>query len=1334
MRKFLLILVLPFFLFSYTLTYNTGEGHQGFNLVSQGKSGVEIEYLLKRVEIREVVRDGERMMEIEVPGIYLPNDEGKPNLPGDGRMIAIPNGARPYVEVISYDKEVIKGIEVEPAPRIPFEVEDEPLKYVRDEVVYSRDAYYPDEIVKISDVRKIRGIEYVILGITPFQYNPVKKELVVYKDIRVRVSWEGGEGEFGEERLRSPYFEPILQSNLINYGSLPKVDFGSKDLSGRGYEYVIIVPDDPDFIAWADTIRLWRMRQGIKTGVVRLSEIGGNDSAAIETFCDTAYSNWEVPPVAILLLSDYQSSGKAYGITSPRRPHPYSGTYVTDNVYADVDSPADSLPDIIFARITAQDASDLSTMIGKMLSYERNPVTDASFYYHPLMACGFQTERWFQLCIEVVRGFLYHVLGKEPIRQYNIYSGAPSPGDAWSTATNTDQVVAYFGESGLGYIPNTIPADIDWNSGSEDSINAVINNGTFMLLHRDHGYEGGWGEPNYNTGSLDGLTNDKYVFVFSINCLTGRFDYSSETFTEKFHRITHGALGLIAATQVSYSFVNDTYIFGLMDAMWPQFDPNFPESTFWYKENLMPAFASASGKYYLSASSWPYNTNNKPITYNLFHMHGDAFITLFSEVPETLYVDHPSTIVVPGGPVTITVTDPTKAAVDSARVCLWSVKEDSIWMRGWTDASGQITFNLNVHTPGDTVLVTVFKQNHKLYMGQIDVITANKPYPVYDSSAVVAGGDDVINPGEQVNATIWVRNQGTVDASGVYGILSTTDSYVTSISQDSAWYGDISAGGKVQGVPDYVFDVSITAPDQHVIVFDLTTHDVNDSVVVSHPTFTVNAPNIEYVSDSIVGGIWMPGDQVHIILEVSNSGHQGASVVSAVLETNDSYVSIDDGSSSYPDLGIGVNGDNSTDPFVCTASSSTPQGHVVNFKVIFTYNSGMVDTVEFSESIGVAGSDWADHDIGNTVLTVTRYGSIGYMDDTQGAGHGWQYPAGSNGLFIGSFAAGTSKDWVSDRFYSGPSGEKADWVTTTSPDGMVRMGLPGYSQQNSVAWFDDSGHPSSVGLKVKQVGWAWSNSGADDFVILKYVIYNEGGSDVSGIYFGVFLDLDIGTYYYDLAGRDEARSLAYVIGSSGSPYMGVRALDDSVSSNRRASVIYNSSDVYPWSGMPDSLMYLFMSGQFSRDTSSAGAEDYGAMAAVGPYNIPAGDSVIAAFALVGGNSLTELLRNSDTAFVYYWNSYTGIEPGREIPKVYSLEVPWIVNGSRIEIRYGLPEARKVEISVYDVSGRNIYSNKVMRNSGFYSEVIDVSKFASGVYFVKVKAGNRTDIRKTTIIR
>ncbi|MCK4529343.1 hypothetical protein KAW18_18420, partial [candidate division WOR-3 bacterium] len=723
MHRFLVVLSLGIIVFSLGLfgeviEFEDSWGPDGVRLLSQSPNEVVVNFSISNLRFDEILIDNKEMTQVSIPGVILPNDEGAPNLPGIGRWIAIPEGATPELEIVSSREEVYKGIKIAPAPNIPFEVEGSHIIYKKNPLIYNADEYYPGEPVRLSEKRSMRGVDAVILGITPFQYNPVTEELIVYRDIKVRVTWNGGNLHFGEERLRSRFWEPVLHSNLINYSSLPEIDFNDPSrYRGDGYEYVIIIPDDPDFIAWADTIKNWRTLRGIKTGVVKLSEIGGNTVNAIETFVDTAYNNWTVPPVAVLLLSDYQGSGKAFGITSLSMPHPYSGTYVSDNIYADVDG-IDSLPEICFARITAQDAFNLDTMITKFLDFERNPPTSFNFYDEPLVACGFQTTRWFQLCSEIVRGFWLNELGKNPQRQYNIYSGSPSPGDPWSSNSNTYMVVDYFGESGLGYISDTIPPGIPWDSGSASGINNAIDNGTFIVQHRDHGGEDGWGEPDYTIPDLAGLSNDMLPFVFSINCLTGRYDYGTEVFTERFHRMSGGALGVIAASQVSYSFVNDTYIFGLYDNLWHNFDPAYPESTMWGYEHLRPGFASCSGKYYLESSNWPYNPDKKDLTFNLFHMHGDPFITLNSEVPESLNVTYLPVIPIGGQPFTVTVVEKSSSnPVDSARVAIWCSIEDSVWLRGWTDGTGTITFDPHPMILGDTMWVTVTKSNYFMHRG-----------------------------------------------------------------------------------------------------------------------------------------------------------------------------------------------------------------------------------------------------------------------------------------------------------------------------------------------------------------------------------------------------------------------------------------------------------------------------------------------------------------------------------------------------------------------------------------------------------------------------------------
>ncbi|MCK4305477.1 MAG: hypothetical protein KAY24_14665, partial [Candidatus Eisenbacteria sp.] len=617
-------------------------GDPGLSLASQGVEGIDVHYSMDSFTIEPVTINGEPMQAVSIPGVILPTDAGTPNLPSICRYVALPQGATGTFQIVSSRSRTYQGIDVSPAPVLPDADDDSPLVYEKDASIYSQDALFPATTVQLSEPSKMRGVDVSILAITPFQYNPVTRELIVYTHLEIRIDFEGGNGYFGEDRLRSIHWEPILRNHLLNYSSLPTIDSSAPRGDRDCYEYIIVTPDHPDFIAWADTLKAWRKLQGISTETYTTTDIGGTGPYTIWAWFRDIYATWDPPPVAFTILGDEPNTGD--GRDTGVHAFMWAGYCVSDNRYADAEPVPDELPDMAHGRICARDAGELETMIGKMLTYERQPPTDHAFYNHPVCAGGWQTDRWYILCTEIVYGFQANVLGKDPIREYAIHSGYP--GSVWSSNSHTGTVVSYFGPEGLGYIPATPGHLTDWG-GHADRLIADINAGTYFVLHRDHGNEFAWTTPYFSTSHLWYLNNDLLPFMFSINCLTGKYDHLYSCFTERYHRDEDAALGLIAASEVSSSFVNDTFLWGVFDGLWPEFDPYYPERGGGAADSigspdLRTAFAMASGKYYLEASSWPSNPYDKVKTYHLFHHHGEAFMQLYSEVPQDLTVAHGS--------------------------------------------------------------------------------------------------------------------------------------------------------------------------------------------------------------------------------------------------------------------------------------------------------------------------------------------------------------------------------------------------------------------------------------------------------------------------------------------------------------------------------------------------------------------------------------------------------------------------------------------------------------------------------------------------------------------
>jgi hypothetical protein len=942
-------------LFSYAddFKYSDSWGKQGFSLTTQKTSGVEVNYSIQSFTLSKDMINGEAMDVISLPGNLLPNNEGAPNLPGESRFLAIPNGAMAKFKVSSSRTETFKNVEMSPAFRIPWDTENGPLEFNKDQNIYLKNEFYPANPVMLSEVMQLRGVDAVMLGITPFQYNPVTKELIVYRDLKVNVEFEGGTGYFGNDRLRSRWWDPILSDALLNYESLPKMNYNKsyQATDETGCEYLIITPNGAEFIQWADSIKKFRTQQGIKTDIVTLGDIGGNNANTIENYINNAYNTWDIVPAACLLLADYGTNA-ANSITSPM----WDNYCVSDNIYSDINN--DYMPEIVFARITAQNAAQLQVMVTKFLNYERNPPTAPYFYSHPITALGFQTERWFQICSEAVAGFWENIHDKSTVRVNKTYQGNPMT-DPWSTATNTTTVVNIFGPNGLGYIPST-PAQVNctWN-GSANDVVVAINNGSFMLQHRDHGFESGWGEPAFTSTNINSLTNTNLTFVWSINCLTGKYNLSSECFAEKFHRYTYngqnaGALGLNAASEVSYSFVNDAYAWGAFDNMWPEFLPTYGSTP--TPRGILPAFSCVAGKYFLQASSWPYNTGNKAVTYNLFHHHGDAFMTVYSEIPTNLTVVH-NPILYAG------VTSFDITANVGALIAL-TVNGEIIATA--TGTGSPLSISIPGQVPPNHVLVTVTKQNYYRYSSLVEVIPPAGPYIVQHGVEIndaAGNGNGIMETSEAILASITVKNVGVENASNVVVTISTNDQYVT-ITDPTEPYGTIAAGATAIVSNGFAWQVANNIPDMHSVNFLMSATD-GTNTWTTYFNVVGHGPDLAFGSLTINdsqgnnNGRLDPGETANVIIPTYNNGSYHAIGAIGTLGCSSGFITLNNVTHNFNVIGAGLM-ENAI--FNVTVAPNAPVGTPVAF--MFDVTAGGYNLQQnFAATIGLIVEDWETGDL-----------------------------------------------------------------------------------------------------------------------------------------------------------------------------------------------------------------------------------------------------------------------------------------------------------------------------------------------------------------------------------
>ena len=910
------------------------KGRQGFNLTEKTRDGLHISYNIGQMSLSQLNYRGEELSEISISAIGIPADAGSPNLPTESRMMAIPQGATASLRVVSFEKETLHDVNIAPALRIQSENEEPDMNYVKDMAIYGKDAFYPAEPF-IMGSSYIRGVESVTVAITPFQYNPVTKDLIVYTNVELVVEFEGGNGHFGDDRLRSPYWDPILATELLNYDQLPVIDYEARMQEWLrddkdGAEYLIITPNNDAWAEYANQLKDYRTRQGILTKVYRLDEMPANTTAQMKAWFHNAYHTWDIPPVAICLLGDHGTNMGQY-IPAETTYHSQNyGNCITDNFYADAEG-NDNLPDMVFSRLVAQNANELPVFVSKQLEYEyTNPNMDPSFYTRPITALGWQTERWFQLCSEVFGGYMRNK-GYDTNRINCIYDG--TPGSIWSNNQNTNTVVNYFGPNGTGYIPAS-PSELgDWNNGTPQLVVQAVNEGTFWVQHRDHGLETGWGEPAVRNSHVSQMNNvGKLPFVMSINCQTGMFDYTGSNntcFAEAWMRRTYngenaGAVGLLCPTHVSYSFVNDTYVWGVYDL----FDGDFLPTYGPYADNTgnwMPAFGNVAGKYFLAQSSWPYNVNNKNITYTMFTAHCDAFLRIYTQVPQAMEVVHPEVVLAGLGEVSIT-------APEGCMISLVKENGDGGWqILAVAEATGNPqTIEFDPQVPPTEINLVVTGQNYLRYEAVMGVIPADGPYIVFDNKVIHdQNGNGQLDFGETIDLDITLKNVGSEAMNAFEAVLETDSEYIT-ITNGTAQFEGMAPDALQSVANAFSFTIAGDVPDNTSNRFTITVTNGND-VYVSNLAMKAYAPVLELGGMSITevtgngNGRLDAGETAQISFPIKNNGHADAATTTASLQMLSPYIAMAESTVDFDHVNAG---ETQTATYTVTISENTPIGYI----------------------------------------------------------------------------------------------------------------------------------------------------------------------------------------------------------------------------------------------------------------------------------------------------------------------------------------------------------------------------------------------------------------------
>ena len=336
------------------LASNSNSGRT-VGLSSASPDAIVLDVTLPGLDVSEAkTKDGAYIL-LSVPDQGYNTELGHPKLPVISEWVEIPQGARVevFLEVIASESFNLKAkgfnkkiMPVQlPVPKMPGAEEKVPFSI--DQTIYSKNEFYGKAKVTLSDPMQMRGHRAVLVSFWPVSYNPVTGDMKVITKGKISLKLSGSDIA-GTRKITSKYrsavYDSPLSSTLINYGTY---ESSTKAVPSLPITQLVIVGDEY-YDALAPLVD-WDIRRGYRTVVTKTSEIpGGADTANIRQYIKDQYDG-ENPPDFVLLVGDVDVIPAYYTSTVPDNPYTdlyystMSGTDFVPDLYVSRISVADTV-------------------------------------------------------------------------------------------------------------------------------------------------------------------------------------------------------------------------------------------------------------------------------------------------------------------------------------------------------------------------------------------------------------------------------------------------------------------------------------------------------------------------------------------------------------------------------------------------------------------------------------------------------------------------------------------------------------------------------------------------------------------------------------------------------------------------------------------------------------------------------------------------------------------------------------------------------------------------------------------------------------------------------
>lgn len=741
---FLIILIMSClvgFSQSMTIDFNRNSGNE---IIKSDFQTLRAVFSYSSLESADVSTERGVFSEITIPGTYRSGEIGSPELPATHELLAVPFGATPIVNVTSYTAKDYKlsdyGIStiLPHQPSVRKDQKPEDVEFVYNEAAYQTRGLALEPTATIEVQGTMRGIRIGSLVINPVSYDAKNNIIRVFNDIEVEVSFDGADIAETERMLintYSPYFD-IVYKQMFNYRQILDVYTDHPDLMAYPVHMIVIAPQN--YVSTLEPWTNWKIQKGFDVNVYTTSQTGTTYSA-IRSYVQNLYNtgvNQGKTPTFLILVGD---TGQIPGTNGS------STTKVTDLYYGSVDN--DYFPDMFYSRISAENTTQLTNIINKILQYEQYTMPDPSYLSKVTLIAGWDSN-------------------------WTSYVGAPTVNYAttnyYNTAHGFTQVNSHVNQSQYNGCYNS------------------LSTGVGFVNYTAHGDNTMWYQPQLTNSGVNQLSNtNKYFLAMGNCCLTGNFGYSSACFGEAMIRAENkGAYSYIGSCPETYWYedyyfgvgatstlgstpnINNTKT-GVYDAVWMD-DTYNTVSSMTFLGNIAVCYAY-TGSYANSGNSGC----SQLYYWQAYHVLGDGSIMPYRVNPTANTVTHATQF--PSGATSFTVNAEAGSYVGISQ-------NNTLLGAALVPAAGSVSVPVTPVTSGE-VKIVVTKPQRQPYSQTISVGgSAPQQYAITTSvnpaNAGTVTGANTYTQGQQCTLTAtantgyqfvnWTKNGNVVSTNATY--------------------------------------------------------------------------------------------------------------------------------------------------------------------------------------------------------------------------------------------------------------------------------------------------------------------------------------------------------------------------------------------------------------------------------------------------------------------------------------------------------------------------------------------------------------------------------------